>query len=52
MEIRFANPTDYKRIAMSLRNKRIEYITSTHAREAIANHRLYVVEKNEMIIAQ
>ena len=52
MEIRLANSTDYKRIAMSLRNKRIEYITSAHAREDIANHRLYVVEEDGMIIAQ
>ena len=52
MKIRIAEPTDYKRIALALRNKRIDYITPAHAREDIANHRLYVVEENGMIIAQ
>ena len=52
MKIRLAESTDYKRIAMALRNKHIEYITPAHAREDIANHRLYVVEEDGMIIAQ
>ena len=52
MKIRLAETTDYKRIAMALRNKNIEYITPAHAREDIANRRLYVVEEDGMIIAQ
>ena len=52
MKIRLAETTDYKRIAMALRNKNIEYITPAHAREDIANRRLYVVEADGMIIAQ
>mgnify|MGYP003289393209 FL=1 len=52
MKIRLAQSEDYKRIAMALRNKRIEYITPAHAREDIINHRLYVMEEDEMIIAQ
>ena len=52
MKIRLAESTDYRRIAMALRNKRIEYITPAHAREDIANNRLYVVEEDGMIIAQ
>lgn len=52
MKIRLANSADYKRIATALRNKHIDYITPAHAREDIANHRLYVVEEDGMIIAQ
>ena len=52
MFIRPANFSDYKSIAMSLRNKGIGYITPTHAREDINNHRLYVMEENGRIIAQ
>ena len=52
MKIRLAETADYKRIAMALRNKHIDYITPAHAREDIANNRLYVVEENGMIIAQ
>lgn len=52
MKIRLAQSADYKRIAMALRNKRIEYITPAHAREDITNNRLYVVEEDGMIIAQ
>lgn len=52
MKIRLAETTDYKRIAMALRNKHIEYITPAHAREDIANRRLYVVEEDGKIIAQ
>lgn len=52
MFIRPANTSDYKSIAMSLRNKGIDYITPTHAREDINNHRLYVMEEDGRIIAQ
>lgn len=52
MIIRTAEPTDYKRIALALRNKRIDYITPAQAREDIQKRRLYVVEDNGVVIAQ
>lgn len=52
MEIRLATQADYKRIALALRNKGIDYITPTHAREDILQKRLYVVEDNGVVIAQ
>ena len=52
MKIRLANPADYKRIAMALRNKHIDYITPAHAREDIQKRRLYVIEDEGVVIAQ
>ena len=52
MVIRTAEPADYKRIALALRNKRINYITPAQAREDIQKRRLYVVEDNGVVIAQ
>jgi RimJ/RimL family protein N-acetyltransferase len=52
MKIRLAQSSDYKRIAMALRNKRIEYITPAHAREDIQERRLYVIEDDGEVIAQ
>lgn len=52
MVIRTAELTDYKRIALALRNKCIDYITPKQAREDIQKRRLYVVEDNGVVIAQ
>lgn len=52
MFIRLANISDYKSIAMSLRNKDIDYITPAHAREDINNRQLYVMEEDGKVIAQ
>lgn len=52
MEIRKATPADYKSIACSLRNKRIDYITPAHAKEDIINNRLFVMCENDKPIAQ
>lgn len=52
MEIRLATAADYKRIALALRNKGIDYITSKHAREDIDCGRLFVIVENNTVIAQ
>lgn len=52
MIIRIATKTDYRKIACSLNNKHINYITSSHAKEDIENSRLFVVEEEGKIIAQ
>lgn len=52
MIIRIATKTDYKKIACSLNNKHINYITSSHAKEDIENGRLFIIEEEEKIIAQ
>lgn len=52
MIIRIATKTDYRKIACSLNNKHINYITSSHAKEDIENGRLFIIEEEEKIIAQ
>lgn len=52
MTIRLATQKDYRRIARALQNKKIDYITHTHAREDIQQQRLYVIEENGCLIAQ
>ena len=45
MLIRLATKADYKGVACSLRNKNIEYITSSHAKNDIENQCLFVMEE-------
>lgn len=52
MIIRLATKADYKRIAMALFNKKIDYITPAHAKADIENNRLYVMESAGRVIAQ
>ena len=52
MEIRLATKSDYKSISMSLRNKRISYITPTQAKSDIENNRLFVMVENNKILGQ
>ena len=52
MTIRLATCADYKRIALALRNKGIEYITPAHARADIDNARLYVLTDGDTIVGQ
>ena len=52
MMIRLATKADYKGVACSLRNKNIEYITSSHAKNDIENQCLFVMEEEGKIIAQ
>ena len=52
MEIRKATRNDYKRIALALRNKGINYITPAHASEDISRGQLYLLVKDEIIIGQ
>ena len=52
MIIRLATKMDYKKIACSLNNKHINYITSLHAKNDIENKCLFVVEEEGKIIAQ
>jgi len=52
MFIRKANREDYKRIARSLNNKQIAYITAEQALADILAERLYIIEESGKIIAQ
>lgn len=52
MVIRLATKADYKGVACSLRNKKIEYITPFHAKNDIENQRLFVMEEEGKVIAQ
>lgn len=50
MEVRKATQADYKSLAMSVRNKHIDYITLAHLREDLAAGNLWVgVSANKII---
>lgn len=51
-EIQKATMSDYKSIAVSLRNKAIPYITPKHADLDIRNGNLYIIKQNGKPIAQ